>query len=52
MRASGLVSVPVKAAGAKSPVLGYQHATTVRDADAPGNHAVATEVAVQLALPG
>ncbi len=52
VRASGLVSVPVKAAGAKSPVLSYQHATTLHDADAPSNHAVATEVAVQLASLG
>ncbi len=50
--ASGLVSVPVKAAGAKSPVLSYQHATTMLDAEAPSNNAVASEVAVTLASLG
>ena len=52
VRASGLVSVPVKAAGTKSPVLSYQHATTYRNAEAPSNHAVATEVAIGLASLG
>lgn len=50
--ASALVSVPVKAAGAKSPVLAYQHGTTFIDAEAPSNHAVADEVAVVLASLG
>lgn len=50
--ASGLVSVPEKAAGATSPVLGYQHGTIFRDAEAPSNHAVASEVAVVLASLG
>lgn len=50
--ASGLVSVPVKAAGARSPVLGYQHPTLFRDAEAPGNHAVASELAVVFASLG
>ena len=31
--ASGLVSVPVKATGARSPVISYQHGTTFKDAD-------------------
>lgn len=52
VRASGLVSVPVKPQGAKSPVIGYQHATIFRDAEAPGNHAVASEVAVALSSLG
>jgi pimeloyl-ACP methyl ester carboxylesterase len=52
VRASGLVSVPVKAAGAKSPVLSYQHATIYHDAEAPSNHAVPSEVAVTLASLG
>ena len=52
VRASGLVSVPVKPVGAKSPVLSYQHATTFHDADAPSNHAVAAELAVELASLG
>ncbi|WOP15667.1 alpha/beta hydrolase family protein [Ottowia sp. SB7-C50] len=34
---SGLISVPVKPAGAVSPVLSYQHATTFLDANAPSN---------------
>lgn len=50
--ASGLVSVPVKAAGARSPVLGYQHGTTFIDAEAPSNHAMADEAAVILASLG
>jgi fermentation-respiration switch protein FrsA (DUF1100 family) len=50
--ASALVSVPVKAAGATSPVLGYQHATIVKDAEAPSNHATAAEAAVVLASLG
>jgi fermentation-respiration switch protein FrsA (DUF1100 family) len=52
VRASGLVSVPDKAAGAKSPVLGYQHGTIFQDAEAPSNHAVASEVAVVMASLG
>ena len=35
IRASGLLSVPVKLAAARSPVLSYQHATIFSDADAP-----------------
>lgn len=50
--ASGLVSVPVKPAGAKSPVLGYQHATIFHDAEAPSNHAVPSEIAIVLASLG
>ncbi len=52
VRASGLVSVPLKAAGAKSPVLSYQHGTIFKDAEAPSNNAVASEVAVVLASLG
>lgn len=52
VRASGLLSVPVKPAGAKSPLLSYQHGTLYRDAQAPSNHAVASEVAVMLASLG
>ena len=52
VRASGLVAVPDKAAGAKSPVLGYQHGTIFRNADAPSNNAVASEIAVVLASIG
>lgn len=50
--ASGLVNVPVKAPGARSPVLGYQHGTIFRDAEAPSNNAVASEVSVALASLG
>lgn len=52
VRASGLVSVPQKPAGSKSPVLSYQHGTIFRDAEAPSNNAVASEVAVVLASLG
>ncbi len=50
--ASGLVSIPVKPAGAPSPVLSYQHGTLFKDAQAPSNHAVASEVAVVMAALG
>lgn len=52
VRASGLVSVPQKPAGAASPVLSYQHGTIFSDAEAPSNNAVASEVAVVLASLG
>ncbi len=52
VRASGLVSVPVKAPGAASPVLSYQHGTIFRDAEAPSNHAVASEASIILASMG
>ncbi|MFY3383706.1 lipase family protein [Paracidovorax sp. MALMAid1276] len=52
VRASGLVSVPQKPPGAASPVLSYQHGTIFRDAEAPSNNAVASEVAVVLASQG
>ena len=50
--ASGLVSIPVKAPGAVSPVLGYQHGTLFKNAQAPSNHAVAAEAAVMMASLG
>ncbi len=52
VRASGLVSVPIKAAGAASPLLSYQHGTIFRDAEAPSNNAVASELAVVLSSLG
>lgn len=52
IRASGLVSVPVKMPGASSPVLSYQHGTIFRDIEAPSNNAVASEVAVLMASLG
>lgn len=50
--ASGLVSVPLNAPGAPSPVLAYQHATLFKDARAPSNHAVAAEAVVVMASLG
>jgi pimeloyl-ACP methyl ester carboxylesterase len=50
--ASGLVSVPVKAAGATSPVLSYQHGTIEQDSEAPTNRAGVEEPAVVLASLG
>ena len=50
--ASGLLSVPLKANGAASPVLGYQHGTTFKDAEAPSNHAVGWEPSVVMASLG
>ena len=52
IRASGLVGVPAKAAGAASPVLSYQHGTIFRDSEAPSNNAVASEVALVMASVG
>lgn len=52
VRASALVSVPVKGAGARSPVLSYQHGTLFRNAEAPSNHATADEPAVVMASLG
>lgn len=52
IRASGLVGVPVKALGASSPVLSYQHGTTFRDIESPSNNAVASEVSVVMASLG
>jgi len=50
--ASALVNVPQKAIGAGSPVLAYQHGTITKDAEAPTNNAVASEVSVLLASRG
>lgn len=50
--ASGLLSLPVKAAAARSPVLSYQHGTIFRDAEAPSNNVVTTEAPVILASLG
>lgn len=52
LTASGLVAVPDKPAGARSPVMSYQHGTIFRDAEAPSNHAVAEEPAVVMASLG
>ena len=50
--ASGLVSVPVKAAGARSPVLSYQHASTFRNNQAPSIKVEAVEPPLVLASLG
>ncbi len=50
--ASGLLAVPRKAAGAMSPVISYQHATTFRDAEAPSNNPTGSEPSVVLASQG
>ncbi|MFP5462777.1 MAG: hypothetical protein ACLGII_14620 [Gammaproteobacteria bacterium] len=50
--ASGLVALPVKGPGTRSPVLGWQHATIFRDVEAPGNNAVPSELAVVFASLG
>jgi fermentation-respiration switch protein FrsA (DUF1100 family) len=50
--ASGLVSVPAKTAGTKSPMLSYQHGTIFKDMEAPSNNATAAEPAVILASLG
>ncbi len=52
IRASGLVSVPIKTLGAASPVLSYQHGTIFRDIEAPSNNAAPSEVAVLMASLG
>jgi dienelactone hydrolase len=50
--ASGLLAVPRKAAGARSPVISYQHPTIFHDAQAPSNNPTATEPAVVMAAMG
>jgi pimeloyl-ACP methyl ester carboxylesterase len=50
--ASGLVSVPVKAGGATSPVLSFQHGTIEQDAEAPTNSVTAAAPSVVLASLG
>jgi len=53
VEASGLVAVPQKPAGAgASPVLGYQHATTFANADAPSLNLVPSEPPLVLASLG
>ncbi len=50
--ASGLVSVPVKAAGNRSPIISYQHGTIFNDAEAPSNNVVAGEPPIVMASLG
>ncbi len=52
VQASGLVSVPVKTAGAASPVLSYQHATTFKNANAPSIKVEPAEPPIVLASQG
>lgn len=52
LTASGLVSVPVKPAGASSPVISYQHGTIFTNAEAPSMHAAGDEAAVIMASLG
>ena len=50
--ASGLVGVPIKTAGASSPVLSYQHGTIFKDIEAPSNNPVASEMTLVMASVG
>jgi pimeloyl-ACP methyl ester carboxylesterase len=51
--ASGLVSVPIKARGTRSPVISYQHhGLALREAEAPSNNVVASEPPAVLASLG
>lgn len=50
--ASGLISLPIKFPGARSPVISYQHGTIFKDAQAPSNHAVASEPTLIMASLG
>ena len=50
--ASGLVAVPVKPAGRRSPVLGWSHGTIFHDAEAPTNHATPDELGIAFASLG
>ncbi len=52
LTASGLVSVPDKAAGRESPVISYQHGTIFNDADAPSNAIAAAEPSIVMASLG
>lgn len=50
--ASGLLAIPMKAAAARSPMLSWQHATLFRDAEAPSNNAVPSELPIVFASFG
>lgn len=52
IRVSGLLAVPLKPAGARSPVLSYQHATIFRDEEAPSLAVVADAPPVVMASLG
>lgn len=50
--ASGLMTIPVKPAGSVSPVIGYQHGTIFKDAEAPSNALAPGEPPIVLASLG
>lgn len=52
IRVSGLLSLPLKPAGARSPVLSYQHATIFTDAEAPSRAIAPGEPPMVLASQG
>ncbi len=52
VEASGLLGLPVKAAGAASPVVSYQHGTIFNNARAPSQNIKATEPGLLLASLG
>lgn len=52
IEASGLLAVPVKPQGSRSPLLSYQHGTIFKDAEAPSNALLAGEAPIVLASLG
>ncbi len=50
--ASALIAIPAKASTSVSPVLSYQHGTLARDAEAPSNQVLASEIPVLMASVG
>jgi hypothetical protein len=52
INASALVAIPQKSGGSLSPILSLQHGTTAKDAEAPSNHATASEPAIGFAAIG
>nr|QTX09161.1 hypothetical protein J1836_010915 [Thiothrix fructosivorans] len=46
--ASGIIAIPQKPAGAKSPLLSFQHGTVFLDKEAPSNDTVATSLSILL----
>ena len=50
--ASGLMAIPAKPAGSMSPVIGYQHGTIFKDAEAPSNALAPGEPPIVLASLG
>ena len=52
IRVSGLISLPLKPAGARSPVLSYQHATIFSDAEAPSRAIAPDQPPIVLASLG